>query len=104
MGYESFSGLTDSTPANLYISGSRGQWYWEAKIYRDNTSFAIEAKVNQSDNINSSWGHWSDDALANTAEGYVALPLTGDDVNFIKQNGLQIWLNNITITKIELRQ
>lgn len=104
VGYESFSGLTDSTPANLYISGSRGQWYWEAKIYRDNTSFAIEAKVNQSDNINSSWGHWSDDALANTAEGYVALPLTGDDVNFIKQNGLQIWLNNITITKIELRQ
>ena len=104
VGYESFSGLTDSTPANLYISGSRGQWYWEAKIYRDNTSFAIEAKVNQSDNINSSWGHWSDDALANTAEGYVALPLTGDDVNFIKQNGLQIWLGNITITKIELRQ
>jgi hypothetical protein len=107
VGYESFSGLTDSTPANLYISGSRGQWYWEAKIYRDNTSFLVEASDNNNDNskkVNTSWGHWDDDALANTAEGYVALPLTGDDVNFIKQNGLQIWLNNITITKIELRQ
>ena len=102
-----FSELTDDTPANLYISGSRGQWYWEAKVYHDNSSFLVEASDNNNDNskkVNTSWGHWDDDALANTAEGYVALPLTGDDVNFIKQNGLQIWLGNITITKIELRQ
>ena len=66
-----------------------------------------EVKVTDRDNDSN---YSFDEALVavhetyNTAEGYVALPLTGDDVNFIKQNGLQIWLNNITITKIELRQ
>lgn len=98
---EDLGSLARDTEATLYLVANHPYNWWEVQVWDNNNNFKIIAR---GDNSYASCGHWQYEDINTPCDGYVGIPLSAEQVNFIKDYGMKVDFYGLTVSSVELRQ
>ena len=98
---EDLGSLARDTEATLYLVANHPYNWWEVQVWDNNNNFKITAR---GDNSYASCGHWQYEDINTPCDGYVGIPLSAEQVNFIKDYGMKVDFYGLTVSSVELRQ
>lgn len=92
--------LDTSKAAHLVIYGRHTSNWWEIQVLHDWTKILTA----RSDNSYASCGHWENSNINVPSDGVIIIPLKASEVALLKQDGMRVYLGEVTVSKMELRQ
>lgn len=92
--------LDTSKAAHLVIYGRHTSNWWEIQVLHDWTNILTA----RSDNSYASCGHWENSNINVPSDGVIIIPLKASEVALLKQDGMRVYLGEVTVSKMELRQ